>query len=367
MRPGRIPAPVVDAALIVAAVLDAVLMADPEHPYAVICTAVAALALAVRRRWPYLVFALILPATVVSSAVVAGAIAIYTVAANTRNRRTLAICAVVYSVCSAATVWDTDLPTPTRVDLLVAVGYNIATAAAAMFLGQLVQTRRDLQQRLTEIHQAREHEQQLVAQTVLATERAQLAREMHDVVSHQVSLITIQAGALEVNTTDPDAKTTAQTIRELSVRTLDELRHMVTVLRASGTAPTELTPQPTLAGLGQMIANSGIETRLDGDLPTTISAAAQRAVYRTVQEALTNIRKHAPGATATIRIRYDDAAIEVIVTNTPATRPTVPLPGAQHGLIGLRERTELLGGAITAGPTTDNGYQIRLRLPATVQ
>ncbi|MDI6104638.1 histidine kinase [Actinoplanes sp. NEAU-A12] len=361
------PAAVVDAALIVAAVLDAMLMAEADRPYAVVSTTVAALALAVRRRLPYLVFALTLPATAVSSAVVAGAVALYTVAANTRNRRTLAVCAVIYSVSCAATVGNHDLPAPTRVDLLVSVGYNIATAAAAMFLGQLVQARRDLQQRLAEIHQVREHEQQLVAQTVLAQERAQLAREMHDVVSHQVSLITIQAGALQVNTNDPDARTTAQTIRDLSVRTLDELRHMVTVLRASGTAPTELTPQPTLAGLSQMIANSGIETRLDGDLPTDVSAAAQRAIYRTVQEALTNIRKHAPGATATIRVRHDGDTIEVVITNTPATRPTVPLPGAQHGLIGLRERAELLGGTLTAGPTSGDGYRVQLRFPATTQ
>jgi signal transduction histidine kinase len=367
MRAGRIPAAVIDAALVAVAVLDAVLMADAGRPYATIYTTAAALALAGRRRWPYLVLAVTLPATVVSSAVVAGAVALYTVAAHTRDRRTLAVCGITYTICSTANVWDTGLAAPTRVDLLVAVGYNVATAAAAMSLGQLVQARHDLQQRLTEIGQAREHEQQLVAQTVLAKERAQLAREMHDVVSHQVSLITIQAGALQVNTDDPDTKTAAQTIRDLSVRTLDELRHMVTVLRASGTAPTELTPQPTLAGLGQMIANSGIDTRLDGDLPTDIGTAAQRAIYRTVQEALTNIRKHAPGATATIRIRHDDTAIEVVVTNTPATRPTLPLPGAQHGLIGLRERTELLGGSITAGPTADNGYQIRLRLPATMQ
>ena len=240
MRSARTPTAIIDAALIAAAGIDAMLMAGADPPYAAICTTVAALALAVRRRWPYLVFALTLPATAVSSAVVASAVALYTVASNTRNRRTLAVCAVIYSICSAATVWNHDLPMPTRVDLLLSVGYNIATAAAAMFLGQLMQARRDLQRRLTEIHQVREHEQQLVAQTVLAKERAQLAREMHDVVSHQVSLITIQAGALQVNTNDPDTKATAQTIRDLSVRTLDELRHMVTVLRASGTAPTEL-------------------------------------------------------------------------------------------------------------------------------
>jgi signal transduction histidine kinase len=367
VRAGRLSAPLVDAALVAVALIDAVVMTDPDRPNALVYAVSAALALTARRLWPYPVFALTLPATTFSTAVVAGAVALYTVAVTTRNRRTLAVCATLYSVCSAATIWDHDFPASTRVELIVSVGYNIATAAAAILLGQLVQTRRDLQQRLTEIHEAREHEQQLLTEKMLATERAQLAREMHDVVSHQVSLITIQAGALQVNTHDPDTRTTAQTIRDLAVRTLDELRHMVTVLRASGTAPTELTPQPTLAGLDQLVANSGIETRLDGDLPTGIGVAAQRAIYRTVQEALTNIRKHAPGATATIRMRRDGATIEVIITNTPATRPTVPLPGARHGLIGLRERAELLGGAFTAGPTTDDGYQLRLRLPATIQ
>ena len=367
MRSGRLPAPLIDAALVAVALIDAVVMTDPDRPDALIYAVVAALALAVRRRWPYPVFVLALPATIVSSAVVAGAVALYTVAVNSRNRLTLAACAVLYSVCSAVTIWDQEPPASTRVELLVSVGYNIATAAAAIFLGQLVQTRHDLQQRLAEIHEAQEHEHRLVTETMLARERAQLAREMHDVVSHQVSLITIQAGALQVNTDDPETRTIAQTIRDLAVRTLDELRHMVTVLRASGTAPTELTPQPTLAGLNQLIANSGIETRLAGELPPDIGAATQRAIYRTVQEALTNIRKHAPGATATITMRYDGDTIEVLITNTPATRPTLPLPGARHGLIGLRERTELLGGTVTAGPTPDYGYRIELRLPVTIQ
>jgi signal transduction histidine kinase len=361
-----LPPPVVDAALVVAAVLDAVVMTGPDRPYAVSYVVLAALALTVRRRRPYPVFALTLPAAALSSAVIAGAVALYTVAVNTRSRRTLATCAILYGICSATAVRDHDLLS-TGIELLVSVGYNIATAAAAILLGQLVQTRHDLQQRLAEIHEAREHEQQLLTEKVLARERAQLAREMHDVVSHQVSLITIQAGALQVNADDPDTRTTAQTIRDLAVSTLDELRHMVTVLRASGTAPTELTPQPTLAGLNQMIANSGIETRLHGDLPASINPATQRAIYRTVQETLTNIRKHAPGATATIRMRHDDNTVEVVVTNTPPTRPNLPLPGARHGLIGLRERTELLGGAITTGPTADNGYQVQLRLPATLR
>jgi signal transduction histidine kinase len=123
----------------------------------------------------------------------------------------------------------------------------------------------------------------------------------------------------------------------------------------------------TLAACAILYSGGSAATIWNHDTPASPRAAAQRAIYRTVQEALTNIRKHAPGATATIRMRYDDATIEVIITNTPATRPTLPLPGARHGLIGLRERTELFGGAVTAGPTAENGYQIQLRLPTTTQ
>lgn len=114
---------------------------------------------------------------------------------------------------------------------LVFFVYGLATAAAPVLFGQLLQAQRDLARRLVEIEEAREHERALHAQAVLARERAQLAREMHDVVSHQVSLIAVRAGALQVAAKDADAKEAARTIRSLSVTTLDELRTMVTLLR----------------------------------------------------------------------------------------------------------------------------------------
>jgi signal transduction histidine kinase len=148
------------------------------------------------------------------------------------------------------------------------IGYALAMAAAPVFLGQLVQARRDLSRRLVEVEQAREHERVLHAQAVLARERAQLAREMHDVVSHQVSLIAVQAGALQVALGDPQLRQAARTIRELSVSTLDELRTMVTLLRISSGPVTELSPQPTLADLTRLVTSSGIPARLTGGLPT---------------------------------------------------------------------------------------------------
>jgi signal transduction histidine kinase len=247
----------------------------------------------------------------------------------------------------------------------VAFAYSLATAAAPVLFGQLVQSQRDLARRLVEVEDAKEHERALHAQAVLAHERAQLAREMHDVVSHQVSLIAVQAGALQVAAKDAETKEAARTIRSLCVTTLDELRTMVTLLRASGGRATELTPQPTLADLHKLVASSGTQAHLTGELPATVGTPAQRTLYRTVQEALTNVRKHAPGATATVELWQDGEDVGVTVTNTPPTRPVLPLPGSQQGLVGLRERAEILHGSLEAGPTLEGGYRVRLRIPLT--
>lgn len=110
--------------------------------------------------------------------------------------------------------------------------------------------------------------------------------------------------------------------------------------------------------------NSGIETELQTDVPEDLPPTVQRAIYRTVQEALTNARKHAPGTSATVHIRHHDGAVRATVTNTAPTRPPLPLPSAHHGLVGLRQRAALLGGTVTAGPTADGGYELRLELPA---
>ncbi len=348
-----------------AAALDAWISVDTTDHIGMICAAVACAALVVRRRLPYLVFALTLPAAVASMAVIASLIALYTLACRTRNRPALIACTVV-TVIGYALPWPTaefDLTSPDAI--LISLAYSTATAAAPAFFGQLVLAHRDLSARLAEIEEVREHQQELIAQNVLAKERAQLAREMHDVVSHQVSLIAVRAGALQMSTGDPDAAEAATTIRALSVGTLDELRHMVTLLRASTTVRAELAPQPTFAELEVLLANSGVPIRLDGDLPAGIRPPHQRAIYRTIQEALTNIRKHAPGATATVQVWSDDTHAGVTVTNTPPTRPVIPLPSARHGLIGLRERAELLGGDLNCGPSPDGGFELRLRLLTT--
>ncbi|MFG2966908.1 sensor histidine kinase [Streptomyces sp. NPDC048288] len=360
----RIPRPALDAVVVVLAVLDMWFNAWSWSPLLVALLMLACVALVFRRRSPLTVFLLTLPATLLLDIVVAPLVALFTLAARSRDRRLLAACATVFAVVTV-------IPSP--FDGHGSLGgtwtvftfvYTLATATAPVLLGQLVQAQRDLSQRLVEIQTAKEYERELHAQTLLARERAQLAREMHDVVSHQVSLIAVQAGALQVAARDAHAQEAAGVIRSLGVATLDELRTMVTLLRASGGDSTELTPQPTLADLQRLVASSGIATKLSGDLPARVGTPTQRAIYRTVQEALTNVRKHAPGATATVELWQDDHHVGVTVTNTPSTRPSLPLPGAHHGLIGLQERADMLRGSFVAGPTAEGGYRVRVRLPA---
>ncbi|WP_246281700.1 sensor histidine kinase [Fodinicola acaciae] len=360
----RIPPAIwADAVFLLIAIADAAINLDPDDPGGNLSMALACAALIVRRRWSFVVFLLTLPAALFSAGTAAPLIALYTFASLTRRRPMLVGCVIAFAVCNALPWPPPPFLASEGFETVVTLAYAAAFAVAPALLGQFVQARRDLSAQLAEISQAQEHQRMLTTQTVLAKERAQLAREMHDVVSHQVSLIAVRAGALQVRTRDEETKEAATTIRQLAVNTLDELRHMVTVLRASGSLQTELTPQPTLGELRQLIANSGIETALNADLPDDVSKPVQRAIYRTVQEALTNVRKHAPGASATVDIRAEDGDIRLTVTNSAPTRPTLSLPGAGHGLLGLRERAELLGGEISSGPTAADGFQVRLRLP----
>ncbi len=233
----------VDVGLVVLAALDAWINLDDEAtPLMWACAALGSAGLLLRRRFPLAVFLLTLPMLLFMDVGVAPITALYTLAARTRNRPLLAGCALLNAAASTLAWPLTDTFAGDRTWTLIQFVYTLAMAFAPILCGQLMQSRRDVARRLVEVKEVREHERALYAQTVLARERAQLAREMHDVVSHQVSLIAVQAGVLQVATKDPDARDAARTIRTLSVNTLDELRHMVTLLRASGGKETELTP-----------------------------------------------------------------------------------------------------------------------------
>jgi signal transduction histidine kinase len=339
-------------------------------------------ALVYRRRYPFLVFLVTLPAAFMVFEKVASMIALYTIAGRARSPWKPLAGTAMLSVCFALqgtgiyhlflgpwrhpfdqVVEQLPFHTSPLEPFLRDVLYYIVMAAVPTVLGYSQLTRRHLADRLVEITEAREHEQRLLTQQALAAERAQLAREMHDVVSHQVSLIAVQAGALELQAPDARTRTTAEAIREVSVTTLEELRQMVRVLHASGRRGEGPVPQPSIAQLQRLVEGSGIDAELEiGPLPD-LDPPAQRAVYRTVQEALTNTRKHAPGAKASVRLRTIGHEVVVEVANTAATRPVVELPSSRVGLLGLRQRAELLDGAIEYGPDGSGGWRLRLTLP----
>jgi len=372
-RSPRLRAVAVDVGLVALALLDAALSArvDQASRAALGASVLAALALAVRRRWPYATFALTLPGLLIASVLIAPLVALYTLAATSRNRRPVLVCAVIAGLADF-TPWPvsaSDLQWRHGVGNLLALIYAAAYVGAPVALGLLVQTRQELRDRLTELIEGQEREQRLLADGVLARERARLAREMHDVVSHWVSLIAVQAGALRVTTRDDTTRECASTIRELSVRTLEELRHMVGVLRVAGGPAVELVPQPGLADITALVQGSSQDANvdLDGAVAGGWPDAVERAAYRTVQEALTNITKHAPGAPVTVHVAPWEQGLRVSVRNGPPPgQPTTGLPGGGHGLIGLRERAELLGGTLRAGPTSDGGYLVEATLPGTV-
>ncbi|WP_372446394.1 sensor histidine kinase [Streptomyces chrestomyceticus] len=344
---------------------------------------VAAAALLLRRRLPLAVFLVTLPGLYIGYIWFAPMVALYTLAALRPGRVRLGGCAVLLVAAHFLPYPLSDLdPGAYRENAQVLIDATV-TSAAPIALGLLVRTRRELAARVDDLTRSLRREDRLIADRVLATERARLAREMHDVVAHQVSLISLQAGAVQVSTGEDAARESARTIRELSVRTLEELRHMVGILRAAGggSADTrDLAPQPDLAELPRLIEMSALDVVYEHEVPEGAAGAkaVERAAFRTVQEALTNVRKHAPGARVRVRVAVVEAdrsaegaepaaprGLRVEVRNGPpdASAPAPALPGGGHGLVGLRERAQSLGGLLEAGHTADGGFLVRAEFP----
>lgn len=330
--------------------------------YSLVLSGVAAAALVLRRRFPFLTLLLTVPGFFVGWSELAAMIALGTVARRKAlGWQTLVGAALVWA---ARFFWwppDKFLAAEWQQHVHNAI-YGFLVAGLPLAIALLAHAREELSSRIAELAVSRERERLLHAHAIRADERARLAREMHDVVSHQVSLIAMQAGALRVAAVDPNAKQVAGTIRMLSTRTLDELRQLVSVLR---TTSGDDSPQPGVEELPQLIAGSGMPVTLtvigSAEVPASISGAA----YRTVQEALTNIRKHANGSMVTVRVDLDDDELRVEVLNgpPPVPRSSPALPSGGHGLMGLRERADLLSGTFEAGATNDGGFTVKMTLP----
>ncbi|MEU4346405.1 sensor histidine kinase [Streptomyces sp. NPDC023838] len=209
------------------------------------------------------------------------------------------------------------------------------------------------------------------ARRTLLEERGRIARELHDVVAHHMSVISIQAQVaphLVANPSD-ELRENLVGIRENAVQALTELRRVLGVLRSADPEAEGVrhAPQPTLDRLGELIANvrgAGLEvaTTTTGT-PRPLSPGVGLSAYRIVQEALSNAMRHAPGAGVRVAIGYQPSALTVRVTNSPPTRTAPPSPGSGHGLLGMRERTAMLGGELATGRTPEGGFEITALLP----
>jgi len=203
-------------------------------------------------------------------------------------------------------------------------------------------------------------------QRAIAEERARIARELHDIVSHSISVITIQTQAVR-RRLRPDQSGEVSDLRDIedtARQAMAEMRRLLGVLRADG--PAARAPQPGLDQLPRLLADTRaagvpIDLRTDGE-PRPLPPGLDLAAYRIVQEALTNCRKHASGAVATVIISYGSDSVEIRVDNDDGSPPTIPADGG-HGLIGMRERVSLYGGTLSVGPRPGGGFSVCARFP----
>jgi signal transduction histidine kinase len=252
---------------------------------------------------------------------------------------------------------------------------GLASTAVAVLLpgaiGAYVRTRAELLVALTERAERAEGERELLAREAIIGERTRIAREMHDAVGHRVSLMVLQAGAIEMAATDQErVEQLACQVQAAGRKALDELRQAVGVLRAGESdddAP--LTPQPGMEDLKRLIKecrSAGMDVELVRRTPDDepVDPVVSRAAYRIVQEALTNAGKHAPGAPVTVTVERTEDRLSIRVVNGPATEPVLTAVGGGYGLVGLQERVRTLDGELRAEPRLDGGFQVEAVLPA---
>jgi signal transduction histidine kinase len=331
------------------------------------------LPLAVRRRFPYgvlatsvasgLVVAMIgLPPVFLGPAIL---VPVYTVAAYRDRPGSLVALAVVETGVAVVQV------TPGGTGVATWLG-NTLVLAAAWLLGHFVHDRRvyaaQLEQRTAQLEQARQE----LARRAVAEERLRIARELHDVVAHSMSVIAVQSGVgAHVAATQPEeARKALAAIEATSRSVLNELRRLLGVLREEGEPQGSLAPVPGLAGLDALLAQMSeaglaVKLRVEG-ARAQVPAGVDLSAYRIVQEALTNVLKHAGAARAQVVIGYGDKEISIEVTDDgrrPAPEAAVDPLGTGHGLAGVRERVALLGGDLEVGQQPGGGFRVAARLP----
>ncbi|MFF0862459.1 sensor histidine kinase [Nonomuraea sp. NPDC003560] len=232
--------------------------------------------------------------------------------------------------------------------------------------GLYANTRRRYLEGLEERAERAERERDQQARMAAAAERTRIARELHDVVAHNVSVMVVQAdGAGFALDSDPEqARLAVRNISKTGRAALAEMRRMVGVLRENEDDGTDYTPQPGLGQLEELVRGAGVPASLRiGGVPGELPEGQQLAVYRIVQEALTNALKHG-GPHVQARVEIDYGGPELVVRVTDDGRgAAAPRSPDGHGLIGMRERVGMYGGAVSAGPLTGGGFEVLARLP----
>ncbi|GHG20225.1 sensor histidine kinase [Streptomyces hydrogenans] len=254
---------------------------------------------------------------------------------------------------------------PWRFLLITPAEFAVVVGAA---LG--VRRTREVRARLAEQESALVRER---AHRTVLEERARIARELHDVVAHHMSVISIQADAAPYRVADPPPELVAALadIRAGALEGLTELRRLLGVLRSEerpgGSAPE--APQPTLDRLGDLLAGvrrAGLDvTEVTSGTRRPLPGGVELSAYRIVQEALSNTLRHAPGAPVRVELAYRPAALHLRILNGPGQRAAPPSPGAGHGVLGMRERAAMLGGELSAAPLPDGGYEVTALLPVS--
>jgi signal transduction histidine kinase len=366
-------------ALLLAGVCTPWLVTTDSSPLAWLLQAGLLAPLAWRRRYPYGVFAVVCAVALVQWSVgirlvadLALLVALSTLATYRPRRVALAAAGVLeVGAVLASVAWSL------AGSWLSSLVFLSGMVAAALLLGISVRARSALVATLTERAGRLERERDQQAQIAAAAERTRIAREMHDVIGHQLAVIVSLAdgAAAKLASDPPRAAAAIASVADVGRQALGETRGLLGVLRADGSGDG-LAPQPGLAGLGDLVAQTratGLAATLDcaGDA-AGLAADIQLAVYRIAQEAITNTLRHASGAQAVaVRVTIGAASVELEVTDDGRPAPGAipgraaappPGPGGGQGLTGMRERARAYGGSVAAGPGP-HGWEVRATLP----
>jgi signal transduction histidine kinase len=336
----------------------------PSTAEVVLAAVLSALPLVARRRWPVPVLAttLIVGVAIPTAAVFwpPALVALYTVASRCPRRiAVIAAVAATVTLYLHRVVWGYTLP-------FSGILEGIALAGAALALGLYQATRLAYFEQTRERAARLERERELLDQQAAAQERLRIARELHDVVAHNVSLMVIQAQALEATVEDTTARHGAHTIAQLGRNAMNEMHRTLELMRADS-ADQEREPQPALADLGPLLdraeaAGVDVELSVKGP-PRPLPAGVELSAYRIIQEALTNVIKHSGSDRAEVVLRYGKDGLELEIVDSGGGLDQPAVPGSGHGLVGMRERVALFGGTLQAGPVDGRGYRVLASLP----